>query len=124
MLTLNDGRKEMYQWDTGRIATTDVECDVVHFSNLKYGESLAVEVKNGEVAIPNKLLMSGEPIYCWAIISDENGEYTKQEQTLNVNKRAKPSDHVYTETEVISIEKAVNDALEKAKERGDFKGLF
>lgn len=102
MLTLNDGRKEMYQWDIGRIATTDVECDVVHFSNLKYGESLAVEVKNGEVAIPNKLLTSGEPIYCWAFVVDENGKYTKQEQTLNVNKRAKPSDYAYTETEVLS----------------------
>ena len=102
MLTLNDGRKEMYQWDIGRIATIDVECDVVHFSNLKYGASLSVEVKNGEVAIPNKLLTSGEPIYCWAFVSDENGNYTKQEQTLNVNKRAKPSDYVYTETETLT----------------------
>ena len=102
MLTLNDGRKEMYQWDIGRIATVDVECDVVHFSNLKYGGSLSVEVKNGEVAIPNKLLTSGEPIYCWAFVADENGNYTKQEQTLNVNKRAKPSDYVYTETETLT----------------------
>ena len=102
MLTLNDGRKEMYQWDIGRIATVDVECDVVHFSNLKYGGSLSVEVKNGEVAIPNKLLTSGEPIYCWAFVADENGNYTKQEQTLNVNKRAKPSDYVYTETEILT----------------------
>ena len=102
MLTLNDGRKEMYQWDIGRIATVDVVCDVVHFSNLKYGGSLSVEVKNGEVAIPNKLLTSGEPIYCWAFVADENGNYTKQEQTLNVNKRAKPSDYVYTETETLT----------------------
>ena len=57
MLTLNDGRKELYQWDTGRTATVDIECDIVHFANLKYGESLAVEVKGGKVAIPNKLLM-------------------------------------------------------------------
>lgn len=102
MLTLNDGRKEMYQWDIGRIATVDVVCDFVHFSNLKYGGSLSVEVKNGEVAIPNKLLTSGEPIYCWAFVADENGNYTKQEQTLNVNKRAKPSDYVYTETETLT----------------------
>ena len=102
MLTLNDGRKEMYQWDIGRIATVDVVCDFVHFSNLKYGGSLSVEVKNREVAIPNKLLTSGEPIYCWAFVADENGNYTKQEQTLNVNKRAKPSDYVYTETETLT----------------------
>ena len=122
MLTLNDGRKELYQWDTGRTATVDIECDVVHFANLKYGESLAVEVKEGKVAIPNKLLMSGVPIYCWAFAKDENGAYTKKEQTFSVIKRAKPSDYVYTETEVISIQTAVENALEEAKESGAFKG--
>lgn len=122
MLTLNDGRKELYQWDTGRTATVDIECDVVHFANLKYGESLAVEVKGGKVAIPNKLLMSGEPIYCWAFVKDENGAYTKKEQTFVVTKRAKPSDYVYTETDVITVKTAVDKDLEEAKERGDFKG--
>lgn len=122
MLTLNDGRKELYQWDTGRVATVDIDCDIVHFANLKYGESLAVEVKEGKVSIPNKLLMSGEPIYCWAFVKDDNGAYTKKEQTISVTKRAKPSDYVYTETEVITIKTAVENALEKAKESGDFKG--
>lgn len=122
MLTLNDGRKELYQWDSGRTATVDIECDVVHFANLKYGESLAVEVKVGKVAIPNKLLMSGDPIYCWAFAKDDGGAYTKKEQTLAVIKRAKPSDYVYTETEVITVKTAVNKALEEAKESGDFKG--
>ena len=122
MLTLNDGRKELYQWDTGRTATVDIECDIVHFANLKYGESLAVEVKEGEVSIPNKLLMSGEPIYCWAFAKDDGGSYTKKEQTIVVTKRAKPSDYVYTETEVISIQTAVENALQEAKESGDFKG--
>ena len=122
MLTLNDGRKELYQWDTGRAATVDIDCDIVHFANLKYGESLAVEVKGGEVSVPNKLLMSGEPIYCWAFVKDESGTYTKKEQALAVTKRAKPSDYVYTETEVITIKTAVENALEEAKESGDFKG--
>ena len=122
MLTLNDGRKELYQWDTGRKATVGIECDVVHFANLKYGESLAVEVKIGEVAIPNKLLMSGEPIYCWAFVKDESGSYTKKEQTLAVTKRAKPSDYVYTETDVITVKTAVEKALEEAKASGEFKG--
>lgn len=121
-LSLNDGRKELYQWDSGRMATVAVKCDIVHFSNLKYGESLAVEVKEGNVAIPNKLLMSGAEIYCWAFAKDESGAYTKQEQTFNVIKRPKPSDYCYTETEVITIQKAVEDALQEAKESGDFKG--
>ena len=122
MLTLNDGRKELYQWDTGRTATVDIDCDVIHFANLKYGESLSVEVKGGEVSIPNKLLMSGEQIYCWAFVQDESGAYTKKEQTFTVIKRAKPSDYVYTETEVITIKIAVENALEEAKNSGEFKG--
>ena len=122
MLTLNDGRKELYQWDTGRTATIDIECEAVHFANLKYGESLAVEVKAGEVSIPNKLLTSGAPLYCWAFVKDESGAYTKKEQALDVVKRAKPSDYVYTETEVITIQTAVENALQEAKESGEFKG--
>ena len=122
MLTLNDGRKELYQWDTGRTATVDIECDVVHFANLKYGESLAVEVKGGEVSVANKLLMSGAPIYCWAFVKDDSGAYTKMEQAFDVIKRAKPSDYVYTETDVITVKTAVEKALEEAKESGDFKG--
>lgn len=122
MLTLNDGRKELYQWDTGRTASVSIDCDIVHFSNLTYGEALAVQVKNGEVEIPNQLLANGSPVHCWAFILDENGAYTKQEQTIDVIKRGKPSDYVYTQTEVITIQAAVENALEKAKESGDFKG--
>ena len=122
MLTLNDGRKELYQWDTGRTASVSIDCDIVHFSNMTYGEALAVQVKNGEVEIPNQLLANGSPVHCWAFIQDENGAYTKQEQTIDVIKRGKPSDYVYTQTEVITIQAAVENALEKAKESGDFKG--
>ena len=55
-------------------------------------------------------------------MKDEGGAYTKKEQTLDVVKRAKPSDYVYTETEVISIQTAVENALQEAKESGEFKG--
>jgi hypothetical protein len=122
MLTLNDGRKELYQWDTGRTATIDIECDIVHFSCLEYGKSPAVKVKGGIVEIPNDLLMLGADIKAWGFVVDDEGGYTKEEQVLKVNKRPKPSDYVYTETEVVTVETAVNDALEKAKERGEFKG--
>ena len=87
MLVLNDGRKQLYQWDTGRTASVSIDCDIVHFSNLTYGEALAVQVKNGEVEIPNQLLTNGSPVHCWAFILDENGAYTKQEQTIDVIKR-------------------------------------
>lgn len=121
-LNINDGRKQLYQWDSGRKATVSIDCDAVHFSNLKYGESLSVEVKDGKVEIPNKLLMNGTGIYCWAFFEDESGYYTKEEQTLQVEKRPKPSDYVYEETEILTIKTAVNEALKEAKDSGEFDG--
>ena len=98
MIKLADGRGSLYQWDTGR----QVECDAeqVHFSNHHYGTSIDVDVKNGKATIPNQLLTSAMPIKAWAWVTDSNGEYTKEEQIFIVAKRNKPSDYVYTPTEI------------------------
>ena len=98
MIKLADGRGSLYQWDTGR----QVECDAeqVHFSNHHYGTSIDVDVQNGKATIPNQLLTSAMPIKAWAWVKDSNGEYTKEEQIFIVAKRNKPSDYVYTPTEI------------------------
>ena len=98
MIKLADGRGLLYQWDTGR----QVECDAkqVHFSNHHYGTSIDVDVQNGKATIPNQLLTSATPLKAWAWVKDSNGEYTKEEQIFIVAKRNKPSDYVYTPTEL------------------------
>ena len=98
MIKLADGRGSLYQWDTGR----QVECDAeqVHFSNHHYGTSIDVDVQNGKAMIPNQLLTSATPIKAWAWVKDSSGEYTKEEQIFIVAKRNKPSDYVYTPTEI------------------------
>lgn len=98
MIKLADGRGLLYQWDTGR----QVECDAeqVHFSNHHYGTSIDVDVQNGKATIPNQLLTSAMPIKAWAWVKDNSGEYTKEEQIFIVTKRNKPSDYVYTPTEI------------------------
>ena len=98
MIKLADGRGSLYQWDTGR----QVECEAeqVHFSNHHYGTSIDVDVQNGKAAIPNQLLTSATPLKAWAWVTDSNGEYTKEEQIFLVAKRNKPSDYVYTPTEI------------------------
>ena len=98
MIKLADGRGLLYQWDTGR----QVECDAeqVHFSNHHYGTSIDVDVKDGKATIPNQLLTSATPLKAWAWVKDSNGEYTKEEQIFIVAKRNKPSDYVYTPTEI------------------------
>lgn len=98
MIKLADGRGHLYQWDTGR----QVECDAeqVHFSNHHYGTSIDVDVKDGKATIPNQLLTSAIPLKAWAWVKDTSGEYTKEEQIFLVAKRNKPSDYVYTPTEI------------------------
>ena len=98
MIKLADGRGSLYQWDTGR----QVECDAeqVHFSNHHYGTSIDVNVQNGKAMIPNQLLTSATPLKAWAWVTDSSGEYTKEEQIFIVAKRNKPSDYVYTPTEI------------------------
>lgn len=98
MIKLADGRGLLYQWDTGR----QVECDAeqVHFSNHHYGTSIDINVKDGKATIPNQLLTSAMPIKAWAWVKDSSGEYTKEEQIFLVAKRNKPSDYVYTPTEI------------------------
>lgn len=98
MIKLADGRGHLYQWDTGR----QVECDAeqVHFSNHHYGTSIDVDVKDGKATIPNQLLTSATPIKAWAWVKDDGGEYTKEEQIFLVAKRNKPSNYVYTPTEI------------------------
>lgn len=98
MIKLADGRGHLYQWDTGR----QVECDAeqVHFSNHHYGTSIDVDVKDGKATIPNQLLTIATPLKAWAWVKDSSGEYTKEEQIFLVAKRNKPSDYVYTPTEL------------------------
>ncbi len=98
MIKLADGRGHLYQWDTGR----QVECDAeqVHFSNHHYGTSIDVDAKDGKAMIPNQLLTSAMPLKAWAWVKDSSGEYTKEEQIFLVAKRNKPSDYVYTPTEI------------------------
>lgn len=105
MLKLNDGRKVLYQWDVGVTATVlDNQITQVHFSNLSYGISFSVEVVNGNVLIPPEVLQNGADVYCWAYVSTDDTSYTKKDIIFNVTKRPKPSDYIYTPTDVETLE--------------------
>lgn len=133
-LTLDDGREELFQWDTGRFASVTLEeVNEVHFSNLKYGKPYDMAVEDGKVEIPPEVLQTGETIYCWAYVGTVSSGYTYTEQFFTVIKRPKPTDYVYTPTEIKSFENLakevkdiipaeVENALEEAKASGDFKG--
>lgn len=117
MLKLNDGRQELWQWDTGRTATVKVDCDAVHFANLEYGKAYVVEVEDGTVRIPNELLVTGADLICWAFVGSAEEGYTKKSKKFEVKRRAKPSDYVFTLTDQISLEEII-ERVEKLEESG------
>ena len=104
MLTLNDGRSELWQWDTGRTLTVDTDCSQVHFSNKVFGRSIDVDVVDGEAIIPDILLQTDNDLNVWAFSGTAENGYTKISKTFKVNRRNKPADYVFTPPDQTSLE--------------------
>lgn len=96
MLTLNDGRNELWQWDTKRKLTVDAECSQVHFSNKVFGRSIDVDVADGMAIIPDILLQTDKELTAWAFVGTAENGYTKISKAFKVNPRNKPADYVFT----------------------------
>lgn len=126
MFKILDGREYFYQWDIDRkLIVNDSEIKEVHFCNRTDDCSLVCEtyIENGVTLanVPNILLQSDWRIRVYAY----DGKYTKHEVCYDVIKRTKPTDYIYTETEILNyntlldrmneidgnIEKTVNDYL-------------
>lgn len=104
MLALNDGRDELWQWDTGRTLIVDADCSQVHFSNKVFGRSIDVDVSYGVAIIPDILLQTDKDLIVWAFVGTAENGYTKISKTFKVNRRNKPSDYVFTPPDQTSIE--------------------
>lgn len=104
MLTLNDGRSELWQWDTGRTLTVDTDCSQVHFSNKVFGRSIDVNVAYGVAIIPDVLLQTDKDLNVWAFSGTAENGYTKISKTFKVNRRNKPADYVFTPPDQTSLE--------------------
>lgn len=104
MLTLNDGRSELWQWDTGRTLTVDNDCSQVHFSNKVFGRSIDVNVADGVAIIPDVLLQTDKDLNVWAFSGTAENGYTKISKTFKVNRRNKPADYVFTPPDQTSLE--------------------
>ena len=104
MLDLNDGRDELWQWDTGRTLIVDTDCSQVHFSNKVFGRSIDVDVSYGVAIIPDILLQTDKDLNVWAFVGTAENGYTKISKTFKVNRRNKPSDYVFTPPDQTSLE--------------------
>ena len=142
-MRIYDNRTSFYQWDTDQKVVHNFQVgDEVHFFNPKQEAALTVKAYQlgDEVVadVPNVLLQSSYPITVYCMHLCDDCKCTKEKFTFKVDPRPKPSGYVYTETEVLSyesldarikelenhsgIEEIVNDALEEAKNSGEFDG--
>ena len=118
MLTLNDGRSELWQWDTGRTLTVDTDCSQVHFSNKVFGRSIDVNVADGVAIIPDVLLQTDKDLNVWAFSGTAENGYTKISKTFKVNRRNKPADYVFTPVEQTTIAE-LSERIDKIEESQD-----
>ena len=109
MLDLNDGRDELWQWDTGRTLIVDTDCSQVHFSNKVFGRSIDVNVADGVAIIPDVLLQTDKDLNVWAFSGTAENGYTKISKTFKVNRRNKPADYVFTPVEQTTINQLKSD---------------
>lgn len=137
---------ELWQWDTGRQVQVTSDANEVHFGCCIGNDALIVAVVDGVADIPNILLQRSLDIKAWCVVCSDTCAKTIHEVVFDVNARNKPSDYVYTETEVKNydtleklikeleekidnitiseeqISDVVDKALTQAKESGEFDG--
>ena len=118
MLTLNDGRSELWQWDTGRTLAVDADCSQVHFSNKVFGRSIDVYVADGVAIIPDILLQTDKDLNVWAFVGNAENGYTKISKTFKVNRRNKPADYVFTPVEQTTLAE-LSGRLDRIEESQD-----
>lgn len=97
-ITLDDGRTELWQWDTGRkIVVDDKSVSEVHYSKYSSTQAITREVINGKAEIPNFLLQDTHAVTVYAYSGSIENGYTMAEKTFNVVKKPKPANYVETE---------------------------
>lgn len=115
-ITLDDGRAELWQWDTGRkIVIDDKSVSEVHFSKYSSNQAITREVVNGKVEIPNFLLQDTHAVTVYAYAGSAENGYTMAEKTFNVVKKPKPTNYVETEEDkaiLAKLKAAIGDLSE------------
>ena len=111
MIKIYDGRSEFYQWDLDRkLIISDTTVNNIHFSNRTNDSAIVVEVYEQDgvrlANVPNILLQTDYPIKAYAYCGEC---YTKNRVDFKVNKRSRPADYVYTETETRTWDKLKDD---------------
>ncbi len=105
MINIKDGC--LFQWDSNRLVELDDsegKITEVHFAAVNDTEAMVVPFKRVgkkiQVTVPNILLQTAGQISVFAVCAQEGEVKTVDRYVLRVIERPRPSDYVYTETEV------------------------
>lgn len=94
IIELSNGLSHLYQWDTGQKVKIPGDVPTVHF---KWGsDAVSFDAVDGWVEIPPELTQKAGYILLWTYRED----HTLDAARIPVERRPKPSDYVYTPTEV------------------------
>ena len=105
-ITLDDGRTELWQWDTGRkIIVDDKSVSEVHYSKYSSTQAITREVIDGKAEIPNFLLQDTHAVTVYAYSGSIENGYTVAEKTFNVVKKPKPASYVGTNEDQTTLAK-------------------
>ena len=122
-ITLDDGRTELWQWDTGRkIVVDDKSVSEVHYSKYSSTQAITREVIDGKAEIPNFLLQDTHEVTVYAYSGSTENGYTVAEKTFNVVKKPKPANYVETEEDkaiLAKLKSAIGDLSELQTEAKD-----
>lgn len=122
-ITLDDGRTELWQWDTGRkIVVDDKSVSEVHYSKYSSTQAITREVINGKAEIPNFLLQDTHAVTVYAYSGSIENGYTMAEKTFNVLKKPKPANYVETEEDraiLAKLKEEIGDLSELQTEAKD-----
>ena len=105
--------RRITQYDYGMVlAFSGIELPVsfeAHFSNTdETGETITQIGNDQTVAIPDELLLTGLPVYCWVYLhTGETDGKTVYKVTIPVKKRAQPSDLEPTPVQQDAITQAI-----------------
>lgn len=116
IIELSNGLSHLYQWDTGQKVKIPGDVPTVHF---KWGsDAVSFDAVDGWVEIPPELTQKAGYILLWTYRED----HTLDAARIPVERRPKPSDYVYTPTEVKTWEQ-LDERIKALEDGGGVAGV-
>lgn len=108
-LSIQDGRAELWQWDTGVRLVMDEACEAVNLSEDTFGVTVDVTAaedgKTWVAAVPDEMLQKPGDLICYAVQFTATGTITAAYRSFRVNRRPKPAGYVATPSEARTWQK-------------------